>query len=95
MAAYMIAEIEITDPEGYQAYAKLAIPSIQRFGGKILVAGETIENLEGDWQPKRLVIIEFASMEEAKRWYHSEEYTPLKHMRFKATNSRGGLVQGI
>ncbi|MEO7019688.1 MAG: DUF1330 domain-containing protein [Ktedonobacteraceae bacterium] len=95
MAAYMIAEIDITDPQGYQAYGMLAIPTIQKFGGKVLVAGETIENLEGDWHPKRLVIIEFESMEQAKRWYNSEEYTPLKNMRFKATNSRGGLAQGI
>ena len=95
MAAYIIVELDVTDPTGYQEYSKLALPTIQHFGGKVLVAGETIENLEGDWQPKRLVILEFASMEQARNWYQSEEYTPLKNMRFKTATSRGGLVQGV
>ncbi len=95
MAAYFIVELDVTDPKGYREYSKLAGPIIQKFGGKVLVAGETIENAEGDWQPKRLVILEFASMEQARNWYNSEEYTPLKSMRFKAAASRGGLVQGI
>lgn len=95
MAAYFIVELDVTDPKGYQEYSQLALPTILQFGGKVLVAGETIENLEGDWQPKRVVILEFASMEQAKKWYHSEEYTPLKARRFKAATSRGGLVQGV
>lgn len=95
MAAYFVVELDVTDPKGYQEYSQLALPTIQQFGGKVLVAGETIENLEGDWQPKRVVILEFASMEQARKWYHSEEYTPLKAMRFKTTISRGGLVQGF
>lgn len=95
MAAYIIVEVDITDAAGYRAYSMLAVPSIQHFGGKILAASDTIETLEGDWHPKRVVILEFESIEQAKRWYHSEEYTPLKEMRFKATNSRGGLVPGL
>lgn len=95
MAAYVIVELDVTDPAGYQAYGKLAVPNIQEYGGKILVANDNVETLEGDWHPKRLVIVEFESMEQAKRWYHSAEYTPLKNMRLQATKSRGGLVQGI
>lgn len=95
MAAYVYVELEVTDPAGYREYSKLAIPTIEQFGGKVLVAGENIEGLEGGWHPKRIVILEFENMEQAKRWYNSSEYEPLKHMRFKATHSRGGLVQGI
>lgn len=95
MAAYVYVELEVTDPAGYSEYSKLAIPTIVQFGGKVLVAGENIEGLEGDWHPKRIVVLEFENMEQAKRWYNSSEYEPLKHMRFKAAHSRGGLVQGI
>jgi uncharacterized protein (DUF1330 family) len=96
MPAYFIVEEDVTDPEGYQKYRKGGVAAtIQHFGGKILAAGETIENLEGDWHPNRLVILEFESVEQAKRWYYSDEYAPLKDIRLKATNSQAVLVQGI
>lgn len=95
MAAYFYVELDVTDPAGYREYSKLAGPTIQQFGGKILVAGENIENMEGDWRPKRVVILEFESAEQAKRWYTSTEYEPLKQRRFKAATSRGGLLEGM
>src|SRR5215472_13777214 len=96
MTTYIIVEENVTDPEGYQKYRKGGVETtIQHFGGKILAAGVTIEILEGDWHPSRLVILEFESVEQAKRWYHSDEYAPLKDIRLKATISQAVLVQGI
>ena len=78
MTTYIIVEENATDPEGYQKYRKGGVETtIQHFGGKILAAGVTIEILEGDWHPSRLVILEFESVEQAKRWYHSDEYAPV------------------
>jgi uncharacterized protein (DUF1330 family) len=96
MTAYMIVEENVTDPEGFQKYRNLGVATtIQHFGGKILAAGGTLETLEGDWHPNRLVILEFESVEHAKRWYNSDEYAPLKDIRLKTTNSQAVLVQGI
>jgi uncharacterized protein (DUF1330 family) len=95
MSAYMIVEEHVTDPEGFQNYRQGGVAStIEHFGGKILAAGGTVETLEGDWHPSRLVILAFESVEQAKRWYHSQEYAPLKEIRLKTTNSQAVLVQG-
>jgi uncharacterized protein (DUF1330 family) len=95
MTAYIIAEENVTDPEGFREYLKRVVPTIQHFGGKILAAGGTIETFEGDWHPNRLVILEFESVEQAKRWYTSDEFAPLKDIRLKTANTQGVLVQGI
>ena len=96
MTAYMIVEENVTDPEGFQKYRQGGVATtIQHFGGKILAAGGTSETLEGNWHPTRLVILEFESVEQAKCWYNSQEYAPLKDIRLKATNSQAVLVQGI
>ncbi len=95
MAAYIIAEEDVTDPKGFREYLKQVVPTIQQFGGKILAAGGTIETLEGDWHPSRLVILEFESVEQAKRWYNSDEFAPLKDIRLKTANTQGVLLQGI
>src|SRR5262249_58010085 len=63
-------------------------------GGRFIVRGGKFETLEGQWHPKRLVVLEFPSVEQAKRWYDSEEYRPLKAMRFKASKSNLVLVEG-
>jgi uncharacterized protein (DUF1330 family) len=96
MTAYLIVEENVTDPEGFQKYRKGGVATtIQHFGGKIIAAGGTSETLEGDWHPNRLVILAFESVEQAKRWYNSQEYAPLKEIRLKATNSQAVLAQGI
>ena len=96
MTVYMIFEENVTDPEGFQKYRNLGVATtIQHFGGKILAAGRTIEILEGDWHPNRLVILEFESVEQAKRWYNSDEYAPLKDFRLKTANTQAVVIQGI
>ncbi len=95
MAAYVIAEVEVTDPEGYKPYAALVPASIALYGGRFLVRGGTAEVLEGDWPQRRRVIIEFPSMEAARAWWDSPEYEKPKAMRRAASNGRLVLLEGF
>ncbi len=95
MAAYVIVDLEVTDPEGLREYQKRAGSTLESYGGKYLVRGGTYETLEGDWHPHRLVMLEFPSVEQAKRWYNSDEYASLKDIRLKTANTQLILVQGI
>jgi uncharacterized protein (DUF1330 family) len=81
MPAYVIAQIDVTDPERYEEYKKMSPVSIGQYGGKFLVRGPKPEILEGDWQPKRLVVLEFPSVERAREWWASDEYAPAKTLR--------------
>lgn len=83
MAAYVIVDIDVTDPAGYEEYKKLASPTVTAFGGKYLARGGKAEVLEGAWVPNRLVILEFASIANTKEWLHSPEYTAIKHLRHR------------
>ncbi len=94
MSAYVIAEVEITDPALYEEYRKLVPATIARYGGKYLVRGGAVETKEGGWTPKRLAVLEFASMEQARKWYHSPEYAPVLALRLKAARSKLLLVEG-
>ena len=78
MAAYVIVDIDVKDPEGYARYRDLAPGAVEQYGGKYLARGGKTELLEGEWQPKRLVILQFDSAERAKQWLHSEEYREAK-----------------
>lgn len=94
MAAYVIGEVEIRDPETYKEYAKLAPATIAQYGGKYLVRGGAVESKEGGWTPSRVVVLEFPSMEQAKAWYHSSEYAPVVAIRHRAATSKMILVDG-
>ena len=95
MAAYLIAEIEVLDPRLYEEYRKHVPPLVAQYGGRYLVRGGTLEVKEGDWAPKRLVLLEFPSMEQARRFYDSPEYAPLLALRKKATRSKLIFMEGI
>ena len=90
MAAYVIGEIEVTDPTTYDDYRKQVAATVEKHGGRFVVRGGKLEPLEGGWSPKRLVVLEFPSMAQALAWYRSPEYAPLIALRQKA--SRGKLV---
>ena len=94
MAAYFIAQLEITDPVIYEEYRKLVAPLVTKYGGKYVVRGGAIESIEGDWAPKRLVIIEFDSVERAKQWHDSEDYRPVMDLRHKSAISNAVIVEG-
>jgi uncharacterized protein (DUF1330 family) len=95
MVAYVIGEVEITDPQIYQEYAKGVPGTIAQYGGKYLVRGGAVEGKEGGWEPKRVVVLEFASMAQARKWYASPEYAPLLALRHKAARARIIFVEGV
>jgi len=95
MAAYVIAEVNVTDPKLYDEYRKMVPPTVEKFGGRFAVRGGSVESKEGGWTPARIVVLEFPSMEQARKWYHSAEYAPALAMRLKAANSRLILVEGL
>ena len=94
MPAYLIVEIEVTDPVRYEEYKKQASATIQAKGGKYIVRGGKTEVLEGDWQPKRLVVLEFPSMDRAKEWLHCEEYREPRKLRHRTAKTNMILVEG-
>jgi uncharacterized protein (DUF1330 family) len=94
MPAYFIVDVEVTDPAGFEEYRKLVPGTVQKYGGRFLVRGGAVETLEGDWQPKRVVVLEFPSLEQAKRWYNSEDYRDPKALRFKTAKTKLILVEG-
>ena len=90
MAAYVIAHVDVKDPVRYEDYKKMVLPTITAYDGRFLARGGTVESLEGDWRPTRLVIVEFPSAERARAWWASPEYAEAKALR-QAT-SEGSLV---
>lgn len=94
MPGYVIAEVEVTDPATYEEYRKRVPAIVAQYGGKYLVRGGAVEKKEGAWEPKRLVVLEFASLEQARKWYHSPEYAPVLALRLKAARSKVVLVEG-
>lgn len=94
MAAYFIVDIDIKDMHQMQEYREAVPRTIRKYRGRYLVRGGRWELVEGHWQPKRVVVLEFPSLEQAKRWYHSEDYRELKAQRQAASSSNVILVEG-
>lgn len=81
MPAFVVVEIEVTDSVKYEKYKQLAPPSIRKYGGRYLVRGGEVQVLEGNWSPKRFVILQFESVDKAKAWWNSPEYREAKLLR--------------
>ncbi len=81
MTAYVIVSSEINDPERFKAYLAAAPATVAEFGGDYLVRGGDLATLEGGWQPKRLTVLRFASIERAKAWYDSPGYRAAREVR--------------
>ena len=95
MSAFVIAEIDITDPAAYEDYRRQVPDVIARYGGKYVVRGGKVEALEGGWSPKRIAVVEFLSMEQALKFYRSPEYAPLLRIRQKASRGKLVIVEGV
>lgn len=95
MPAYVIADVEVTNPELFEEYRKLVPATVEAFGGKYIVRGGDSEVVEGDRTPNRTVVIEFESFEQAKAWHSSEMYAGPKQMRIDSTNSSVIIVEGL
>ncbi len=94
MPAYVVIEIDVTDPVGYEEYRRLGPPTVAAYGGKFVVRGGKVEALEGNWAPKRLVVIEFESAARAKQWWSSHEYSVPKKVRQKSAITNMIVVEG-
>ncbi len=95
MAAYVIVDVDVTDQARYDEYRKLSGPSVAAYNGQYIVRGGAVETLEGDWLPKRLVVIEFESVDQAKRWYNSPEYIEARRVRQGAATFNMIVVEGV
>ena len=95
MPAYLISTIEITDPTGYEEYRKLVAPVLQKYGGRFLARGGKIHYLEGEWRPKRVVVVEFDSVDKAKAFNDAPEYAQAKAMRHRTSVSSVIVVEGL
>lgn len=93
MSAYVIAEIEVTDPDGYAAYVGPANASVLRHGGRFVVRGGPSEVIEGDWSG-RIVVLEFESREAARAWYDSDDYQACLPLRLQSSKGRMIAVDG-
>src|SRR6478736_1912013 len=95
MPAYIIVDVEIHNPKEYENYRMMVPPTLEKYQGKFIVRGGKTESLEGGWDPKRIVVLEFPSVELAKSWWASDEYAPAKALRERTAKSKMILVEGI
>lgn len=95
MPAYVIVETDVTDPERYEGYKAAASDAVTASGGRYLVRGGELAVFEGDWDPSRLVVLEFEDLAAARRWYESEGYQEAKRLREGAAHLRMVAVQGV
>jgi uncharacterized protein (DUF1330 family) len=94
MSAYVIVEVSIHDLKEYEAYKKLTPATIAAYDGRFIVRGGQTETLEGEWQPERIVVLEFPTVERAKEWWGSEIYSKAKGIRQRSAKTKMIVVQG-
>lgn len=94
MAAYVIVEVTVHDEKAYEDYKKLTPATIAAYDGQFVVRGGKTEALEGDWQPQRLVVLQFPTIEKAKAWWASPEYAPAKSIRQRVATTKMLVVEG-
>ncbi|HLY03584.1 MAG TPA: DUF1330 domain-containing protein [Candidatus Cybelea sp.] len=95
MPAYVIVNVNTSDPERYEDYKKMAQETVAKFGGRFLVRGGKMRVLEGSWNPTRIVVLEFDSYERANAWWHSAEYAPAKELRQRLSTTDLLIVDGF
>ena len=94
MPAYVINDMEITDPQRFEEYKRLSPPTVAAYGGRFLARGGEVTPLEGGWEPRRLVVLEFPSLDQAQAWLDSPEYAPARRLREISARSRMVLIEG-
>jgi len=95
MPAYFVAEVDVTNPAGYEPYRAAVSATIAQYGGRYLTRGGAAELIEGGPEPKRVVILEFADTAAAKRWYNSPEYQKILPIRLANSTGRIFIVEGV
>lgn len=95
MSAYVVVSVDVHDPEKYSAYRTMVPPTIEKYGGRFLVRGAELHQMEGAWPRPRLVIVEFPDVDTAKRWWNSPEYAPAKALRQANSSADLVIVEGF
>jgi uncharacterized protein (DUF1330 family) len=95
MPAYVVADVEVTDPVAFGEYLKAGPAIVAAYGGQYVARGGAVGVLEGEWAPTRLTIIRFDNAAKARAWIESPEYRPLRDIRHKAAESSIVVVEGI
>ena len=95
MPAYVVVNVDVRDPVRYEEYKTLAPASIAQYGGRYIARGGAVEVLEGDWAPKRLVIVEISTMERARAWWNCAEYAGAKALRNATSDSQLVITEGL
>jgi len=95
MPAYVIVQVDVKDPVRYDDYKRMVPPTLEKFGGRFLVRGGKTHTLEGGWAPKRFVMVEFPTVEQAKAWWASPEYAEAKALRQSTADSMMLVAEGI
>ena len=95
MSGYLIANIDIKNPDAYKEYIDKVVPTIKKFGGEYLVRAGKYQIIEGDWKYPRTVVIKFPSYEKALEWYNSEEYKPVKPISLANSIGDAIIIKGV
>ena len=95
MACYVIADMNITNPEQFAEFIEVTPATVQQYGGKYLIRGGSFAVAQGDWTPGRLVVIEFAGMDQARAWFDSPEFERPKEIQARSSNSNFVFVEGV
>lgn len=95
MPAYIVVQVDVKDPVRYADYRTMVPPTLAKYGGRFIVRGGKTETLEGDWAPKRFVVVEFPSVEQAKAWWASPEYADAKALRQATSETQMIVVEGV
>jgi len=95
MLAYVIVDISIHDPVEMAKYQKLTPDTLAEYGGKFVVRGGQVTPMEGGWNPERIVVLEFPSVERAQEWWNSDQYASAKAIRQRAAETSMIIVEGV
>ena len=95
MAAYIVVQVDVKDPNRYADYRAMVLPTVAQYGGRFIVRGGKTETLEGDWAPKRFVVVEFPSVDQAKAWWASPEYAEAKALRQATSETQMIVAEGV
>jgi uncharacterized protein (DUF1330 family) len=95
LSAYVIAMVDVKDPVRYERYREMVLPTITAYGGRFIARGGRTEVLEGAWAPRRVVIVEFPSVERAQEWWRSPEYSEAKEIRQATSDGTLIVIDGV
>jgi uncharacterized protein (DUF1330 family) len=95
MAAYVVVQVDVKDASRYESYKAMVPPSIEKYGGRFIVRGGKTHTMEGTWAPKRFVVVEFPSVEQAKAWWASPEYAEARALRWATAESQLIIAEGV